>query len=224
LIKSGRISSAQRRSTTSSWVSTEYADEPARHTRTTKKTANGRSRRQAGVAGRSDDCTGLVRRELGIDLMNWPDDCRRQSLRVILVRVYTMNGQSACVLGKHANLPACHCRFFIALSIGWPNHPKLRGGGYIPALVSSGTRAGAKVDGLYQSESVLRLSPRGLGVEQLPGLAGRAPTGVNFSGPERNPDVRSILTGLFTLICVIVVSRIVELEWLAVLDDCYAKT
>jgi phosphatidylinositol-3-phosphatase len=57
-----------------------------------------------------------------------------------------------------------------------PKKSKLKGGGHIPALIiSSRTPAGTKIDELYHHESVLRLSLRALGVEQLPGMAKRAP-------------------------------------------------
>jgi hypothetical protein len=57
-----------------------------------------------------------------------------------------------------------------------PKRLDLKGGGRIPALiVSSRTPAGTTRDELYHHESVLRLSLRALGIEQLPGLAGSAP-------------------------------------------------
>jgi phosphatidylinositol-3-phosphatase len=57
-----------------------------------------------------------------------------------------------------------------------PKRRDLKGGGHIPALIiSSRTPAGTMRDELYHHESVLRLSLRALGVERLPGLAGRAP-------------------------------------------------
>jgi phosphatidylinositol-3-phosphatase len=57
-----------------------------------------------------------------------------------------------------------------------PKRLDLKGGGRIPVLiVSSRTPAGTTRDELYHHESVLRLSLRALGVEQLPGAAKRAP-------------------------------------------------
>jgi phosphatidylinositol-3-phosphatase len=57
-----------------------------------------------------------------------------------------------------------------------PKRRDLKGGGHIPALIiSSRTPAGTTADELYHHESVLRLSLRALGVEQLPALAKRAP-------------------------------------------------
>lgn len=57
-----------------------------------------------------------------------------------------------------------------------PQHPGIKGGGHIPALIiSSRTPAGTTRDGLYHHESILRLSLRALGVEQFPGLAKEAP-------------------------------------------------
>jgi phosphatidylinositol-3-phosphatase len=57
-----------------------------------------------------------------------------------------------------------------------PKGRGLKGGGHIPALIiSSRTTAGTTRDELYHHESVLRLSLRALGVEQLPGAARSAP-------------------------------------------------
>ena len=57
-----------------------------------------------------------------------------------------------------------------------PKRRGVKGGGHIPALiVSSRTPAGTTRDELYHHESVLRLSLRALGVEQLPGAARTAP-------------------------------------------------
>ena len=56
-----------------------------------------------------------------------------------------------------------------------PKHREMRGGGHVPAVVvSSLTPAGTKVDQLLHHESVLRLSLRALGVEQMPGFAATA--------------------------------------------------
>ncbi len=68
-----------------------------------------------------------------------------------------------------------------------PNRPVIKGGGHIPALIISGRTAGARGDGLYHHESVLRLSLRALGVEQLPGGAKDAPDmDVFFNAKGRN--------------------------------------
>ena len=57
-----------------------------------------------------------------------------------------------------------------------PKRRDLKGGGHIPALIiSSRTPAATMRNELYHHESVLRLSLRALGVDQLPGLAGKAP-------------------------------------------------
>jgi hypothetical protein len=57
-----------------------------------------------------------------------------------------------------------------------PKRRGVKGGGHIPALiVSSRTPAGTTRDELYHHESVLRLSLRALGVEQLPGAVRTAP-------------------------------------------------
>ena len=67
-----------------------------------------------------------------------------------------------------------------------PKRSDLRGGGHIPALIiSSRTPAGTTRDELYHHESVLRLSLRALGVEQLPGLARRAPDMNGFFSTKR---------------------------------------
>jgi len=56
-----------------------------------------------------------------------------------------------------------------------PKRSDLKGGGHIAAvIVSSRTSAGTTRDELFHHESVLRLSLRALGIEQLPGLAGQA--------------------------------------------------
>jgi hypothetical protein len=53
-----------------------------------------------------------------------------------------------------------------------PKRSDLKGGGHIPALIiSSRTPAGTTSDELYHHESVLRLSLRALGVEELPSLS-----------------------------------------------------
>jgi hypothetical protein len=53
-----------------------------------------------------------------------------------------------------------------------PKRPEVKGGGHIAAvIISSRTPPGTTSDQLYHHESVLRLSLRALGVEQLPGLA-----------------------------------------------------
>jgi hypothetical protein len=57
-----------------------------------------------------------------------------------------------------------------------PKRPGLKGGGHVPALIiSSRTAAGTTSAELYHHESVLRLSLRALGIEQLPDLAATAP-------------------------------------------------
>lgn len=57
-----------------------------------------------------------------------------------------------------------------------PKKPELKGGGKVAAvIVSSRTKPGTTSDQLYHHESVLRLSLRALGVEQLPGLAATTP-------------------------------------------------
>jgi acid phosphatase len=57
-----------------------------------------------------------------------------------------------------------------------PKAPDRKGGGQVAAIiVSSRTPAGSKSDKLYHHESVLRLTLRALGIEQLPGEAERAP-------------------------------------------------
>ena len=56
-----------------------------------------------------------------------------------------------------------------------PKHREVRGGGHVAAVVvSSLTPSGTKVDQLLHHESVLRLSLRALGVEQMPGFANTA--------------------------------------------------
>ena len=57
-----------------------------------------------------------------------------------------------------------------------PKHRDERGGGHVAAVVVSPlTPAGTKVDRLFHHESVLRLSLRALGIEQMPGFATTAP-------------------------------------------------
>ncbi len=57
-----------------------------------------------------------------------------------------------------------------------PKLPHVNGGGRVPAvIVGSQIVPGTRSDVLYHHESVLRLSLRALGVEQLPGIAGNAP-------------------------------------------------
>jgi len=57
-----------------------------------------------------------------------------------------------------------------------PKHHELSGGGHVAAVVVSPlTPAGTKVDQLFHHESVLRLSLRALGIEQMPGFAATAP-------------------------------------------------
>jgi len=56
-----------------------------------------------------------------------------------------------------------------------PKHRELSGGGHVEAVVVSPlTPAGTKVDQLFHHESVLRLSLRALGIEQMPGYAATA--------------------------------------------------
>jgi phosphatidylinositol-3-phosphatase len=57
-----------------------------------------------------------------------------------------------------------------------PQRPDLKGGGHVPlVIVSSRTLPGTTSAELYHHESVLRLSLRALGIEQLPGLAATTP-------------------------------------------------
>jgi hypothetical protein len=57
-----------------------------------------------------------------------------------------------------------------------PKRSDLKGGGHVAAVViSSRTPPGTTRDELFHHESVLRLSLRALGIEQLPGLAAQAP-------------------------------------------------
>lgn len=57
-----------------------------------------------------------------------------------------------------------------------PKKPEIRGGGQVAAIIVSGrTPPGTKSDKLYHHESVLRLSLRALGVDQLPGEAENSP-------------------------------------------------
>jgi hypothetical protein len=56
-----------------------------------------------------------------------------------------------------------------------PKHREFSGGGHVAAVVvSSLTPPGTKVDQLFHHESVLRLSLRALGIEQMPGFASSA--------------------------------------------------
>jgi hypothetical protein len=57
-----------------------------------------------------------------------------------------------------------------------PKKPQTKGGGHVAAvLVSSRTPFGSHSNELYHHESLLRLSLRSLGIEQLPGLAADSP-------------------------------------------------
>jgi acid phosphatase len=68
-----------------------------------------------------------------------------------------------------------------------PKRSDLKGGGHVAAvIISSRTPAGTTRDELFHHESVLRLSLRALGIEQLPGLAGQAPDMNGFF--SKKPD------------------------------------
>jgi acid phosphatase len=67
-----------------------------------------------------------------------------------------------------------------------PKQPGIRGGGRVAAvLVSPRIPSGTKSDVLYHHESVLRLSLRTLGVEDLPGAAASSPDMNDFFPQQR---------------------------------------